>query len=180
MVVLVGLGRDLSGAKPRVCGVASHWAPHFLAAGDGFGGGCDVVLVEADGSRRLPLKCPAAHEPVLPRGMSHCVAVAGLDALGAPLEEGGAVFRAPEVAAVTGLMLGSKLTAEAMAACVAQRAVWGVTDDGVVFVACVNKVDNAELALKAREVARCAVQYAPDLVILAGEGADGRRGCVWS
>jgi molybdenum cofactor cytidylyltransferase len=45
----------------------------------------DVCLIEADGSRRLPLKAPKAHEPVLPPDTSLAVPVAGLDALGKPL-----------------------------------------------------------------------------------------------
>lgn len=47
--------------------------------------GCPV-LIEADGSRRLPLKVPAAHEPVLLPETSHVVNVYGLDALGNSFE----------------------------------------------------------------------------------------------
>lgn len=46
----------------------------------------DVVLVEADGARRLPLKAPAEHEPVLPCAADAVIAVAGLDAVGQPIE----------------------------------------------------------------------------------------------
>ncbi len=47
--------------------------------------GCPV-LIEADGSRRLPLKVPASHEPVLLPETSHVVNVYGLDALGNSFE----------------------------------------------------------------------------------------------
>lgn len=47
----------------------------------------DVLLIEADGSRRLPLKAPRADEPVLPEDVSLVVPVAGIDALGQPLDE---------------------------------------------------------------------------------------------
>lgn len=43
------------------------------------------LLVEADGSRRLPLKAPAAHEPVVPSWADTVVVVAGLSGLGQPL-----------------------------------------------------------------------------------------------
>ncbi|MDI6696013.1 MAG: selenium cofactor biosynthesis protein YqeC [Anaerolineales bacterium] len=43
------------------------------------------LLVEADGSRRLPLKAPAAHEPLIPAWARTVVVVAGLSALGKPL-----------------------------------------------------------------------------------------------
>lgn len=42
----------------------------------------DLVLVEADGSRRLPLKYPNETEPVIPEDMDLILAVTGLSALG--------------------------------------------------------------------------------------------------
>ena len=47
----------------------------------------DIVLVEADGSRRQPLKCFGPHEPVIPPDADCIVHVAGLFALGRPLDE---------------------------------------------------------------------------------------------
>ena len=42
----------------------------------------DVVLVEADGSKSLPLKYPNATEPVIPEGTDEIIVVCGLNALG--------------------------------------------------------------------------------------------------
>jgi xanthine dehydrogenase accessory factor len=47
----------------------------------------DVIIVEADGSRQLPLKASADHEPVLPSTTSHLVHVTGLDAIGQPIDK---------------------------------------------------------------------------------------------
>ncbi|MCD8300479.1 MAG: putative selenium-dependent hydroxylase accessory protein YqeC [Clostridiales bacterium] len=47
----------------------------------------DVVLVEADGAKHLPCKVPAEWEPVIPTESDMVIAVAGLTALGQPLEE---------------------------------------------------------------------------------------------
>lgn len=47
----------------------------------------DSVVVEADGSRGLPLKSFGAAEPQLPSEATTVVVVAGLDALGSPLDE---------------------------------------------------------------------------------------------
>ena len=47
----------------------------------------DVVLVEADGSKRMPLKMPRQGEPVLPETCDFLVTVAGLSALGQPWEQ---------------------------------------------------------------------------------------------
>ena len=43
-----------------------------------FAGLADYVLVEADGSRGLPLKAPAEYEPVIPAGAALTLAVAGM------------------------------------------------------------------------------------------------------
>ena len=47
----------------------------------------DAVFLEADGAKRLPCKAPAAHEPVLLPESDILLAVAGLSALGCPLQE---------------------------------------------------------------------------------------------
>ncbi len=48
----------------------------------------DVVIVEADGARQMPLKAPGEHEPLIPRSADLVSPVAGLDALGRPIAEG--------------------------------------------------------------------------------------------
>ena len=45
----------------------------------------DIVLVEADGAKRLPLKIPNHTEPVLPKKCDFLVTVIGLSCLGKPL-----------------------------------------------------------------------------------------------
>lgn len=47
----------------------------------------DILLVEADGARRLPLKAPYEHEPVIPSETTRVVVVAGLDIIGQPLDD---------------------------------------------------------------------------------------------
>ena len=47
----------------------------------------DVVLIEADGSNRKPIKFPNSTEPVLPDHVEEIVVVCGLQALGRPLVE---------------------------------------------------------------------------------------------
>ena len=46
---------------------------------------CDYVLVEADGSKHLPLKAHDAHEPVVPQDSNATVLVVGVDAVGEKL-----------------------------------------------------------------------------------------------
>lgn len=47
----------------------------------------DFVLIEADGSRGLPLKAPAAHEPVLTPQTGLVIAVMGLTGIGRPIAQ---------------------------------------------------------------------------------------------
>ncbi|MCQ2418387.1 MAG: putative selenium-dependent hydroxylase accessory protein YqeC [Clostridia bacterium] len=47
----------------------------------------DFVLVEADGSKRLPLKAHLPHEPVIPPESNQTICVVGLSAVGKPIEE---------------------------------------------------------------------------------------------
>lgn len=57
---------------------------------------CDVLLVEADGSKRKPLKVPAMHEPVIPEDADVVIGIAGEAAVGHTLRE---ACHRPELAA---------------------------------------------------------------------------------
>ena len=47
----------------------------------------DFVLVEADGSKRLPMKAHAPHEPVIPPNARRTVYVVGADGFGRPIRQ---------------------------------------------------------------------------------------------
>lgn len=71
-------------------------------------------LVEADGARGRLLKAPAEYEPVIPAGADRVIVVAGLDAIGKPLDE--RVVHRPEIAArLLGVPLGTAITADLFA-----------------------------------------------------------------
>ncbi len=48
---------------------------------------CDFLLIEADGSKMLPLKAPASHEPVILKNTTMIVGVAGIDSIGRTIKE---------------------------------------------------------------------------------------------
>ena len=48
---------------------------------------CDILLVEADGSRRLPVKAPGPEEPVIPEAADTVIGVIGLSSLHKPISE---------------------------------------------------------------------------------------------
>jgi molybdenum cofactor cytidylyltransferase len=66
----------------KVYGPGPEWVPHLMDAVDS-----DVMLIEADGARGLPLKAPYDHEPVIPPETSLVIPVASLSALGQPLDD---------------------------------------------------------------------------------------------
>ncbi len=72
-----------------------------------------IILNEADGAYRLPLKAPAVHEPVIPQTTTLIIPVIGMSALGVPLDEAH-VFRPRQVSEITGLSLGEPVTEAAM------------------------------------------------------------------
>jgi len=76
------------------------------------------ILVEADGSRRRPLKAPNAGEPAFPASTTAVVMVAGLSGLGRPLNDD-AVFRSGHWSALTGLASGAPVTADSLARVIA-------------------------------------------------------------
>ena len=73
----------------------------------------DYVLVEADGAKRLPLKAPAEHEPVIPAETKLVVAVAGMDGFGKTIQE--TAFRPALYAALLETNEQHRLTADDLA-----------------------------------------------------------------
>ena len=78
----------------------------------------DWMIVEADGSRQKPLKASDTHEPVIPGATTELILLAGLDALGRPLDEDH-IHRPLIFSHNTGLALGCPVDEAAMALCIA-------------------------------------------------------------
>jgi molybdenum cofactor cytidylyltransferase len=74
----------------------------------------DAVIVEADGARGLPLKAPAAYEPVVPDCTTVLIPLAGISAVGRRLTAQ-SVHRPELVAELTGLEPGQVVTPDAIA-----------------------------------------------------------------
>jgi molybdenum cofactor cytidylyltransferase len=71
----------------------------------------DVILIEADGSRSRPFKAPGEHEPVVSELTTILVPIAGLNAIGLPLNED-SVHRAELISSLAGAPMGQPITAE--------------------------------------------------------------------
>jgi probable selenium-dependent hydroxylase accessory protein YqeC len=107
--VVVGSGML---SKNRVGGVDPGWVGDLARL-------ADVVLVEADGSRRRPIKGTADHEPAFPDAATLVVAVGNVHALGTPVDEEH-VHRPDIFSDLTGIAQGQSVTPRAFALALAQ------------------------------------------------------------
>lgn len=107
LIAITGASFD----RDRLGGLDQEQAGFLLAMGRKH---CFSVVVEADGARSLPLKAPAAHEPVIPVGVDAVIVVAGLSGIGKPLDDQ-SVFRVEEYSRLSGINEGEVITAEGVA-----------------------------------------------------------------
>jgi molybdenum cofactor cytidylyltransferase len=141
----------------------------------------DWVIVEADGSRMLPVKAPGSHEPVVPIGTTLLVPVAGIDAFSKPIGE--VAHRPERVCAITGLSECDRLTPAALAQLLTSPE-GGLKDAPATGRAAVliNKVESVPEIALARETADLMLRdpSVERVVIgaLLGEGAKGWLVCT--
>lgn len=110
------------------------------------------LLVEADGSRQLPLKAPTDHEPVIPHFCDTVVVVAGLSALGKQLTSEW-VHRVERYSELSRLPAGGTITANHIAN-VLLHPQGGLKSipDGARRVVLLNQADTPELQARARSL----------------------------
>lgn len=103
----------------------------------------DYVLVEADGSKRLPLKAHADHEPVIPENSGRTVCLVGASGLGKPIRE---VVHRPEIfCSLSGAAADEIASPEAVA-----RMLNGEALADLYFI---NQCDQPEICKKAQALA---------------------------
>lgn len=104
---------------------------------------CDYLIVEADGSRGLPLKAHLPHEPVIPPGCSKTILVAGLRGLGRPIAE--AAHRPERFASLCGKAVSAPVTPQDVAAV--------ILAEGVPDLLILNQMDAGDYAQSVRRIA---------------------------
>lgn len=124
----------------------------------------DYVLVEADGSRQLPLKAHGPHEPVIPTVSRLTICVVGASGFGKPIRE--AVHRPERFCVLTGAAEAAPVTPE-----LAARALLAERLCDAVFL---NQLDGPEVPPEARRFA--ALLTAQGLQVWGGSL---RSGCVY-
>ncbi|MEW6578583.1 MAG: selenium cofactor biosynthesis protein YqeC [Chloroflexota bacterium] len=121
----------------------------------------DVLLIEADGARRLPFKVPRAHEPVIPPETTLVVLVAGVDALDQPLDEAH-VYNAARLCDRYGFVEGERLIPPWMAVALRdpELGLRGVPDDARVCVLLNKTPGKGYVHRRARRVAQLVLRSA--------------------
>lgn len=123
------------------------------------------MLIEADGSRRRPLKAPAAHEPVIPSWARQVAVVAGLSALGKPLNAE-RVHRPEIFSALSDTPLDAPVTPEGLTRLLLhpQGGLKGIPQ-GARRLVLLNQADTLEIQGIARRMARSLLQAYAAVVV---------------
>lgn len=127
----------------------------------------DLVLVEADGSRRRPFKAPAEYEPAVHPASSRILLIAGLTALDAPIKEN--CHRTEEIIRLTGRNRDQILRTEDMAAVIREgylekcSRLW----PGVPVTVILNQADTRELREKGMEVQKLLSESAAEVYLFS-------------
>lgn len=117
---------------------------------------CDFLLIESDGSRRLPLKAPDRHEPVIIDETNLLVGVAGIDAVGRTIKDichrreiVSGILNADESHIITEQDIADLLSSDR-----GQMKGLGYLKGNVKYVAAINKCDNDQLLEKSISAGR--------------------------
>ncbi len=112
------------------------------------------LFIEADGSKCLPLKAPAEHEPPIPDFVDTVIYVVGLSGLGQPLDAEH-VHRPERFARLSGLAIGDAVTPEAIAK-VLRDPIGGLKNVPPTArrIALLNQADTPDLQAQAQVIAR--------------------------
>ena len=121
----------------------------------------DFILIEADGSRRLPIKAPADHEPVIPGFTDMVIGCIGLDCLGRPLD-GQTVHRPKIFSAITKQIPEGPIGSDHILSLVAApRGLFKNTSKNMKKIVFFNKADTTERIHKSRAMARRILKECP-------------------
>ena len=116
---------------------------------------CDFLLIEADGSKMLPLKAPASHEPVILNNTTMIVGVAGIDSLGKSIE--GICHRPEYVCSILRKKYEDKIDEKDIAKLLSsEKGQKKFLDkcNNAEYRAIINKVDNEELLYCAEKICK--------------------------
>lgn len=116
---------------------------------------CDFLLIEADGSKMLPLKAPASHEPVILKNTTMIIGIAGIDSLNKSIKD--ICHRPEQVCDILGKNDFDKINEKDIATLLSSEN--GQKKDiencdNAEYRAIINKVDNEELLYSAEKICK--------------------------
>lgn len=121
----------------------------------------DYILIEADGSRRLPVKAPADHEPVIPGWTDLLIGCIGLDCLGRSMDDQ-TVHRPELFSALTGLTSGEPILADHLVMLVASDlGLFKNAQKSMKKMVLLNKADTQGLVEKGQDLAARVLRECP-------------------
>lgn len=124
---------------------------------------CDYIIVEADGSKGLPIKAHASHEPVIPAEANQTILVIGADGFNKPISE---VCHRPE-------LFASKTDADVSTIITPKLESELIISEQFVDRIYINKVEDESTLLLAKELA----SYI-DKPVVAGSLHKGENKCL--
>ncbi len=146
---VVCLGGGIMEGKPKLKSVEPAYIDALFQQGL-----FDMILVEADGAKRKPIKAPADYEPVIPALATLAIGVVGMDALGKSIIEDN-VHRVELFCNLTGSRQGEVIDGGHIAALATEKqGLFKGTPDGCRKMVLLNKSDDAALIEQAGQVAR--------------------------
>ena len=116
---------------------------------------CDFLLIEADGARMHPLKAPANYEPVILKNTTMVVGVAGIDSLFKSINK--ICHRPEQVCKVLSKNYNHKINTKDIANILGSEEGQRKNVKGCFnakYRAIINKVDNDELLIYAKEICK--------------------------
>ncbi len=131
------------------------------------------MLIEADGSRMLPLKAPARHEPVIPDFADTAVVTAGLSGLGSLLSSQ-IVHRPEKFSGISGLPLGKPIRAADLVSVLVhpEGGLKGIPE-GARRVVLLNQADSREVQAAANRISGELLSVYDSVITAALSEADG-------
>ena len=141
----------------------------------------DYIVVEADGSKRKPIKAPAHYEPLIPSATTLVIGVIGLDALGKAITEEH-VHRPELFCSVTGKNMGDIIDRQCLVSLIiSKNGLFKNVGRGCRKLVVLNKADHPDREEEGRLVANelKRTQASPDDLIIAAMGT-GWIYAAWS
>lgn len=138
--------------EDKVYGIAPEQVTDLLDAVN-----ADILLIEADGARRMPLKAPYTHEPVVPPSSTVIINIGGYSAYGQALDDDH-VYNARGLAARAGVVPGSRIDRGVMVAALTCGA-GGEKQTGQRFVTMLNGVPEGHPRSVARRIAQLSLVH---------------------